>query len=144
MARRNVVPPSRAQLLEQAVRIAVVAGLFYVFDPQEIVFSCAVVVVGNTVSEAVSWLILSLGYRKDLQSLPSDTGRNNHNRSALLATWMPIAGKQCLATALHTVENVMVPAALAAFLASRETATGAIRRIKRDGNACALFPRFLF
>ena len=140
MARRNVVPPSRAQLLEQAVRIAVVAGLFYVFDPQEIVFSCAVVVVGNTVSEAVSWLILSLGYRKDLQSLPSDTGRNNHNRSALLATWMPIAGNQCLATALHTVENVMVPAALAAFLASRETALEQYGALKGMAMPVLFFP----
>ena len=140
MARRNVVPPSRAQLLEQAVRIAVVAGLFYVFDPQEIVFSCAVVVVGNTVSEAVSWLILSLGYRKDLQSLPSDTGRNNHNRSALLATWMPIAGNQCLATALHTVENVMVPAALAVFLASRETALEQYGALKGMAMPVLFFP----
>lgn len=140
MARRNVVPPSRAQLLEQAVRIAVVAGLFYVFDPQEIVFSCAVVVVGNTVSEAVSWLILSLGYRKDLQSLPSDTGRSNHNRSALLATWMPIAGNQCLATALHTVENVMVPAALAVFLASRETALEQYGALKGMAMPVLFFP----
>lgn len=140
MARRNVVPPSRAQLLEQAVRIAVVAGLFYVFDPQEIVFSCAVVVVGNTVSEAVSWLILSLGYRKDLKSLPSDTGRNNHNRSALLATWMPIAGNQCLATALHTVENVMVPAALAVFLASRETALEQYGALKGMAMPVLFFP----
>ena len=140
MARRNVVPPSRAQLLEQAVRIAVVAGLFYVFDPQEIVFSCAVVVVGNTVSEAVSWLILSLGYRKDLQSLPSDTGRNNNNRSALLATWMPIAGNQCLATALHTVENVMVPAALAAFWASRETALEQYGALKGMAMPVLFFP----
>ena len=140
MARRNVVPPSRAQLLEQAVRIAVVAGLFYVFDPQEIVFSCAVVVVGNTVSEAVSWLILSLGYRKDLQSLPSDTGRSNHNRSALLATWMPIAGNQCLATALHTVENVMVPAALAAFWASRETALEQYGALKGMAMPVLFFP----
>ena len=140
MARRNVVPPSRAQLLEQAVRIAVVAGLFYVFDPQEIVFSCAVVVVGNTVSEAVSWLILSLGYRKDLQSLPSDTGRNNNNRSALLATWMPIAGNQCLATALHTVENVMVPAALAVFLASRETALEQYGALKGMAMPVLFFP----
>lgn len=140
MARRNVVPPSRAQLLEQVVRIAVVAGLFYVFDPQEIVFSCAVVVVGNTVSEAVSWLILSLGYRKDLQSLPSDTGRSNHNRSALLATWMPIAGNQCLATALHTVENVMVPAALAVFLASRETALEQYGALKGMAMPVLFFP----
>lgn len=140
MARRNVVPPSRAQLAEQAVRIALVAGLFYAFDPQEVVLSCAIVVMGNTVSEAVSWLILALGYEKDIRSLPKRTAKNKVRRSSLCMMWLPIAGNHCLAAALHTVENVMVPACLAVFLASRETALEQYGALKGMAMPVLFFP----
>lgn len=140
MARRNVVPPSRAQLAEQAVRIALVAGLFYAFDPQEVVFSCAIVVLGNTVSEAVSWLILFIGYQKDIRRLSGRIEAERMRHVSLTATWLPIAGNHCLAAALHTVENVMVPACLAVFLASRETALEQYGALKGMAMPVLFFP----
>ena len=58
MARRKVGPNSRAQIFEQVVRIGVVALLIDSAVPQGIGTACAAVVVGNTVSEAASWVYM--------------------------------------------------------------------------------------
>lgn len=62
MARRKVGPNSRAQIFEQVVRIGVVALLIDSAVPQGIGTACAAVVVGNTVSEAASWVYMEWCY----------------------------------------------------------------------------------
>ncbi len=123
MARRKVGPNSRAQIFEQVVRIGVVALLIDSAVPQGIGTACAAVVVGNTVSEAASWVYMEWCYRRELRDVPRNAKRPVQGLGRQL--WdiiAPIAANQYMTSVLRTVENVMVPGCLALYTLSRETA----------------------
>lgn len=123
MARRKVGPNSRAQILEQLVRIGVVAACIDAALPHGNEAACAAVMLGSTVSEAISWAYMEWCYRRELRDVPRRARGKAHGLSAQLwAILAPIAANQYLTGLLRTVENVMVPGCLALFTLSRETA----------------------
>lgn len=137
LARRKVEPNARAQVFEQIVRISFVMALLTQVTGVEA--SCAAVVAGNTISEAASWTMMVLFYRKDAGTLkkgpvPSHLGRKLWN---ILA---PISANQYLTSVLRTVENVMVPGCLALYTLSRETALSQYGALKGMAMPVLFFP----
>ncbi|KUE77344.1 hypothetical protein ASJ35_03460 [Ruthenibacterium lactatiformans] len=149
MARRKVGPNSRAQIFEQVVRIGVVALLIDSAVPQGIGTACAAVVVGNTVSEAASWVYMEWCYRRELRDVPRNAKRPVQGLGRQL--WdiiAPIAANQYMTSVLRTVENVMVPGCLAVYTLSRETALSQYGALKGMAMPVIFFrfhfwPRFL-
>ncbi len=139
MARRNVVPNSRAQIFEQIVRISLVAFLLARAAPESVGEACAVIVTGNTVSEAASWVYMELCCRRDLRTFPKGSVPQGLNR-LLAGILLPVAANQYLSSALHAVENVMVPACLTAFTLSRETALSQYGALKGMAMPVLFFP----
>ena len=141
MARRKVGPNSRAQIFEQVVRIGVVALLIDSAVPQGIGTACAAVVVGNTVSEAASWVYMEWCYRRELRDVPRNAKRPVQGLGRQL--WdiiAPIAANQYMTSVLRTVENVMVPGCLALYTLSRETALSQYGALKGMAMPVIFFP----
>ena len=141
MARRKVGPNSRAQIFEQVVRIGVVALLIDSAVPQGIGTACAAVVVGNTVSEAASWVHMEWCYRRELRDVPRNAKRPVQGLGRQL--WdiiAPIAANQYMTSVLRTVENVMVPGCLALYTLSRETALSQYGALKGMAMPVIFFP----
>ena len=144
MARRKVGPNSRAQIFEQVVRIGVVALLIDSAVPQGIGTACAAVVVGNTVSEAASWVYMEWCYRRELRDVPRNAKRPVQGLGRQL--WdiiAPIAANQYMTSVLRTVENVMVPGCLAAVYAQPRNSAQPVRRAERHGHAGDFFSVFI-
>ncbi len=141
MARRKVGPNSRAQILEQIVRISVVAACIDAalpFGPER---ACAAVMLGCTVSEAVSWAYMEWCYRCELRAVPRRPKHPVQGLSAQLwAIIAPIAANQSLTGILRTVENVMVPGCLALFTHSREIALSQYGALKGMAMPVIFFP----
>lgn len=119
VARRQVGPNVCSQLVEQAVRIgAVVLGLEYT-EGAALGTRCAVVMGCTALSEAVSAGIMLLFCRRETRRCfdgaaacaPREPGRR------LWEILWPVGGGRCLASALHTAENMLVPACLGVYLA---------------------------
>ena len=70
IAREKAATPSRAQLLEQVVRIAVTVILIERWAPLGIGMACTAVIVGDTVAEIASCLYLGIGLGLDKKTLP--------------------------------------------------------------------------
>ena len=79
-------------------------------------------VLGNTISEASSWALMGMFYRVSCRELPREKKAVEGLWRQLWQMLAPICANQYLTSALRSVENVMVPACLAAFTLSRETA----------------------
>lgn len=119
VARRQVKPNVCSQLVEQTVRIsAVVLGLGYTAGgPLEV--RCAVVMGCTALSEGISAGIMLLFYRREVRRYfkgaacraPRQPGRR------IWEILWPVGGGRCLASALHTAENMLVPACLGVYLA---------------------------
>lgn len=133
MAARNVLPNVKAQLAEQTVRVAIILWVLRGADYTNVAATCADIVAGNTVSEAVSCLLMLRYSRAEKRRL---RGMTAQGRSAL-PSWhrifgilLPVEGSRCVSAALHTVETSLVPACLALYLGSRAGAMaqfGALR-----------------
>ena len=94
IARRQVEPNVLSQLAEQTVRIGIVWAALERADALgwDVGGRCTAVLGATAVSEAVSTGLMALFY-----------------------LW-PVEGGRCLASALHTAENMLVPACLAVYL----------------------------
>ena len=141
-ARQRVGPGVKSQVFEQAVRIALAAAVLPAAGDWGAQYACAALVAGNTVSEALACLLLLHDYRKDARRLfagarpapPADAGRRIWH---ILA---PVEGGRCLDSALHTAENMLVPACLLAFLGSRAESLAQFGALKGMAMPVLLFP----
>ena len=141
MARRNVSSSSRAQIFEQAVRIGVVALLIGKALPYGIETACAAIVLGNTVSEALSCLYMVISWRRDLKRFaPGEKQKPQHLLRDYGGIVAPITATRGIGSLLVTVENVLVPGCLATFLGARETALAQFGQLKGMAMPVLFFP----
>lgn len=145
IARRNTSPPSASQILEQAVRIGLVFFLLPRFSPS--VESAAVVIMlGDGIAEAVSFLFVYISYRIDIKHTSSLRGRAAvpYSVSRKIAhISLPISGGRYLNSALRTAENILVPKALSKGTLNSSAALAVFGNIKGMALPILLFPSSL-
>ena len=119
LARRRVEPNVLSQLAEQTVRIAVVVLALTRTEGWDDGTRCALVLAATALSEMVSAALMALFYRQEAERCfgseapqpPPDMVRR------LWDILWPVEGGRVLSSALHTAENMLVPACLAVYLA---------------------------
>ncbi len=116
LARRRVEPNVLSQLAEQAVRIAAVVWALTRTQGWPDGSRCALVLAATALSEAVSTALMALFYRREAAS-----------RRLWDILW-PVEGGRALSSALHTAENMLVPACLAVYLAASGGRTAALEQ----------------
>lgn len=111
VSRREVRPGCLAQILEQAVRMAIVAVAVVAFRQRGFSVLLGMVVLANTVSEGVSCLFLAIISRK--RPIPAKAEKGE--RGSIRRIALPVAASRYLSTALHTTENILIPTAIARY-----------------------------
>ncbi len=113
-ARREAGPGCISQLLEQALRLAMVAAAVAWARGRGFGSLLAAVVMANTISEAASCLFLGwVCRRRPISSPAAPLPRGRIRRIAA-----PIAASRYLSTALHTTENMLIPLAISRYTGS--------------------------
>ena len=118
LARRKVGPNVVSQLVEQSVRIGVIAGALESCPGLELAERCQAVMMATALSEAISSCILLLFYKRETAAAFGG-GRAERPEEPARRLWeilWPVEGGRCLASALHTAENMLVPACLTVYL----------------------------
>lgn len=145
MARRSVALPTAAQLGEQLLRMAIIIALLPGAAARGIGAACAAVVLGGTAAEFFSAGVVLQGCRGDLRRLQGAAPQKSAPRSPRLlrrlwAIAAPVAATRYVGSILRTIENVMVPGALAAFCGSRDTALAQFGALRGMAMAVLFFP----
>ena len=130
LARRRVTPNVLSQLAEQTVRIALVVLALTRSEGLAVGVRCMLVLASTAASEAVSSVLMLLFYRQEAwrcfagqkASRPADPARR------LWDILWPVEGGRALASALHTAENMLVPACLAVYLAAEGGRSAALEQ----------------
>ena len=118
IARRKAYPSAFSQLFEQLVRIVVVLLLIKKFANISLDVTCAAVLLGDTLSEAASLLLLVLIFSIDKKKLNSLKGRISPPFSisrSVCRIALPITSGRYLNMGLRTFENILVPKSLLSF-----------------------------
>jgi stage V sporulation protein B len=120
VARRRVGPNVLSQLAEQTARILAVCVLLAQLPQADAGARCTVVLGCSAASEALSAGLMALFYRREAKrcfgSAPAETPQEPGKR--LWAILWPVEGGRCVSSALHTAENMLVPACLTVYLAA--------------------------
>lgn len=141
MARRRVNVTAHAQLLEQAVRIAVIAWLLERGYATSIASACAVVMVGDVIAEITSCIHMIFAFRRDRRHLPpAAVTQAERVMPQLMGIALPITATRYLNTALHTVENLLVPSRLGVYVGSRAVALAQFGALKGMAMPLIFFP----
>ena len=147
IARRRVEPNVLSQLVEQTVRVGII---FFALEQVQFLDAgekCSVVMTATAVSEAASAGILLLLYRADAAACfgGKKAERPQEPARRLWEILWPVEGGRCLSSALHTAENMLVPACLAvrltaAGLGGREEAVTQYGNLKGMALPLLTFP----
>lgn len=137
MARQRVTPNAKAQIMEQIIRLALVALIIGNSLDYGVQVACCAVVLGNTVSEIASWLYMCRCFKKDI--IPLD-GKSPAPKLNLLHILVPTASTGYVSTVLRTIENVMVPTSLALYTHNHETALAQYGALKGMAMPVMFFP----
>lgn len=141
LARRRAEEQSFSQLIEQACRIMCIWLLLSRFGG-DVTTSCACVMIGDTIAEAVSCLFLWLRYRKDTKELYHFLPQKGHIHAILRPLWniaAPLAAGRYVTSFLHTAENMLVPNRLALF-SNRQQALSSFGNLKGMAIPLLFFP----
>ncbi len=116
IARRKASPSSVSQLLEQAVRIILIICLITRYNGLGLEYTCAAVLLGDTIAEAVSCIYLYIRYKFDFKRAKS--ANKFYKQRPLLAQIthiaLPITAGRYLNSLLRMCENILVPVFLSA------------------------------
>ena len=141
MARRRVEPNIIAQLVEQTVRMAVAALALVKLAHWGAAYACCAVLIGNTVSEAVSCGIMSLFARQEPCFRPcADDPPRGYTSRELWEIVLPVTGSRLVASVLQAGESVLIPACLAAYLGTRAEAVAQYGSLKGMALPLIFFP----
>lgn len=137
MARQRVTPNAKAQIMEQIIRLALVALIIGNSLEYGVQVACSAVVLGNTVSEIASWFYMCRCFKKDVLQID---GKIPAPKLNLLHILVPTASAGYVSTVLRTIENVMVPTSLALFTHNHETALAQYGALKGMAMPVMFFP----
>ena len=119
-----------SQLAEQTVRIAAVVWALSRTQGWPDGSRCALVLAATALSEAVSTVLMALFYRREAARCFGSTAPRpprEVSRRLWEILW-PVEGGRALSSALHTAENMLVPACLAVYLAASGGRTAALEQ----------------
>jgi stage V sporulation protein B len=128
VVRRRVGPNVLSQMVEQPARILAVCVLLAKMPQADAGTRCAVVLGCGAASEAISAALMALFYRGEavrcFGTAPAETPEAPGRR--LWAILWPVEGGRCVSSALHTAENMLVPACLTVYLAAQGGRSAAV------------------
>ena len=142
VARQRVGPNVASQLAEQAFRIGVLAAALTLTEGRDVGVRCAVVLGATAASEALSAVLMAAFCRReaprafghDRAEPPREAGRR------LWEILWPVGGGRCVSSALHTAENMLVPACLTVYLGQRSAAVTQYGNLKGMALPLVNFP----
>lgn len=143
IACRNVTVPSAAQFTEQIVRIVVIMALIGCSAGRGLEYSCAAVLIGDTVAEAAGCMLVYIGYRRDrkhrLAAMPNGAAAPALGRT-MLSIAVPITAGKYLTSLLRTFENLFVPDRLCRYGMARSDAVSCFGMLKGMALPILFFP----
>ena len=141
LAARRVKPNIAAQLVEQLVRMTTAACALQAWQHWGAGYACAAVLLGNTVSEAVSCGIMLVFAAKapEFAKAPAEP-LHPYTAKELYAIVLPVEGSHLLAGGLQAAESGLIPYTLTLYTGSRADALAQYGALKGMALPLLFFP----
>ena len=140
-AKRKPIFPSVASIIEQTIRMIFIFILLGSFIEQGINTSCAIISIGMTISEIISFFYMFILYLKDKKTIKIANTSKKNIFSKILKVSVPIQASTSFNAALKLVESVLIIESLKIFThGNLDAATGTYGIIRGMVFPLILFP----
>ena len=147
LARRKAGPPCISQILEQGVRIGGILWMLHTVWDGSLEQACAILLLGDALSEAVACVYLRIAYQYDRREDPISSTDSVRPPARILRPLLhialPLTAGRYLTTALRTTENILVPARLSLYTRSDALALAQFGAVKGMALPLIFFPSAL-
>lgn len=106
---RNVKKTALSQVLGQIVQIYFVSFFINYFLPSGIEYACISLVLGSTISEIASFLLLSFSYKREVRKKKCIMNRGDNYTKQILRITLPIAFTSYVRSGLSTLKQILIP-----------------------------------
>lgn len=106
---RNTVKPACDQILEQLMKILFISSLLNYFMPCGIEYICISLILGNIISEILSFIFIYTLYKSDKRKPISNRSSNEFFEKRLLAITIPVGLTSFIRSGLSTIKQVLIP-----------------------------------
>lgn len=139
---RDIFVPITNQIAAKFIQITVIVLLLHSAVSIKLEYGCAVLVLGNVISDIISCLYVFIAYELDKREIKylSNASRNTKGLiNRLFKISVPIATKSYLMSAFNTVEMILIPLSLVKFGMSKSEAISVL-----GGVMGMVFPIIMF
>lgn len=98
-----------AQFFEQVLKIIFVVFLINFFMPSGIEYACISLVLGSTISEIFSFLLLLFLFFRDKRNLKCNSYKDTNYTNQILKIALPISFTSYIRSGLSTLKQIMIP-----------------------------------
>jgi stage V sporulation protein B len=112
--RKNVIPPSISEILEQITRVASILGLLYFFSPVYEETQVGLIILGLVISEVFSAGLLTVLYRRDSRRHEPEGAHEPDMWGTVRKIAVPVAAANFLTNLIGSANSVIIPGRLIA------------------------------
>lgn len=111
-ALRKIKKTIASQILEELSKIFLISFFINFFMPDGLEYACISLVLGTTISEFLSFILLCFLFNKDKNKLPSYKNKNNNYTKQILRIAIPISFTSYIRSGLSCLKQVLIPNSL--------------------------------
>ena len=108
-ALRNVKKTVCSQVIEQFFKITLISFLLNHFLPSGLEYACISLVLGGTISEFISFLVLFFLFTRDKRKLSSKSYKDTNYTKQILKIALPISFTSYIRSGLSTLKQLLIP-----------------------------------
>lgn len=106
---RNSIKPASDQILEQILKVILISLLLNYFMPCGLEYICISLILGNIISEIISFFYLYFLYKNDTRKLSSFTDDKSFFEKRILNITIPVGLTSFIRSGLSTIKQVLIP-----------------------------------
>ena len=106
---RKVIKTASSQILEQLVKIIATSFLLSLFLPKGIEYACLSLIIGDVISEVISFTYIFILYIYDKRKINSSNVTSRNYRKDILNISIPIALTSYIRSFLSTLKQLIIP-----------------------------------
>ena len=139
IAKCKTLQPSVVQIVEQTVRIFFYFLFLSFFQKNGIENLISAIVLGDTLAETVSFLLIFALYRKSISKTKCLYAKKGTAKE-IIRVALPISGSSYMSSLLHTAENLLIPIKLSAFHKGSDRSLSLFGAVKGMAMPILFFP----
>lgn len=108
-AMRNTIKPASDQIIEQLLKVTLISLFLNHFMPCGLEYICISLILGNVISEIISFVYIYILYKLDEKNFPVCKSSKDFFEKRLLAITIPVGLTSIIRSGLSTIKQVLIP-----------------------------------